>query len=95
MTEHGPSTDLDPCPYCGSTSGVRVITNTPPKVLGWSCTPCGGQWWITVVNLRPWLDHLVATVELRRNKIVGRPATGSRLGGISQPVADRGSGCSV
>jgi hypothetical protein len=68
MTEQGPSTVTDPtdeaCPYCGATSGVQVIIDAPPRVWGWSCTPCGGQWWITVVNPRPFLDHLTATVAL-------------------------------
>ena len=77
MTEQGPSTvtepiDLDPCPYCGGTSDVQVTPNNLPKVRGWSCTPCGGQWWITVVNPRPWLDHLTATVELAAARSVLR-----------------------
>jgi len=56
--------DLDPCPYCGGTNGVQQITNTPPKVQGWSCQECGTDWWIGVVNPRPYLDHLAAAVEL-------------------------------
>ncbi|MGH3692859.1 MAG: hypothetical protein ACRDRX_02445 [Pseudonocardiaceae bacterium] len=63
---------LDPCPYCGATSGMQVITGTPLKVRGWSCTPCGGQWWTSVVNPRPWLDHLTATVELAAARSVLR-----------------------
>jgi hypothetical protein len=46
-------TSIQPCSYCGGTSGVQVIIGTPPTVRGWSCTPCGGQWWITVVSPRP------------------------------------------
>ncbi|MGH3765365.1 MAG: hypothetical protein ACRDS0_06965 [Pseudonocardiaceae bacterium] len=42
--------DLESCPYCGGTSGVQVITDTPPKVQGWSCSACGTEWWISVVN---------------------------------------------
>ncbi|MBV9650003.1 MAG: hypothetical protein JO296_07690, partial [Pseudonocardiales bacterium] len=56
--------DLDPCPYCGGTSGVQQITNTPPKVRGWTCRDCGTDWWIGVVNPRPYLDYLAGSVEL-------------------------------
>jgi transposase-like protein len=57
---------VDPCPYCGGTSGVKVITNTPTKVRGWSCAACGTDWWISVVNPRPYLDQLAARVTLRQ-----------------------------
>ncbi|MGH3841486.1 MAG: hypothetical protein ACRDS0_08610 [Pseudonocardiaceae bacterium] len=57
---------IDPCPYCGGTSGVQLITDTPPVVQGWSCGQCGTAWWLSVVNPRPqrYLDRLTATVEL-------------------------------
>ena len=61
----GPA-EADPCPYCGATSGVQVITDTPPKVRGWSCAACRAQYWISVVNPRPqpYLNHLAGTVDL-------------------------------
>ncbi|MGH3767232.1 MAG: hypothetical protein ACRDS0_01070 [Pseudonocardiaceae bacterium] len=59
----GPA-DLESCPYCGGTTGVQVITNTPPIVQGWSCGECATEWWISVVNPRPYLIHLAGTVEL-------------------------------
>jgi len=64
--------DLDPCPYCGGTCGVQRITNTPPKVQGWSCQECGTGWWIGVVNPRPYLDYLAGVVELAAARSVLR-----------------------
>jgi len=58
------SADLDPCPYCGGTSGVQQITNTPRKVHGWSCRECGTDWWIGVINPRRYRDDLAGLVEL-------------------------------
>jgi ribosomal protein L37AE/L43A len=58
------TSDIDPCPYCGDTSGVQKIANTPPKVRAWSCGECGTDWAITVVNPYPYLDRLIAAVEL-------------------------------
>jgi len=58
------TSDIDPCPYCGGTSRVQQITNTPPKVQGWSCAECGTDWWIGVVNPRPYLDYLAGLVDL-------------------------------
>jgi hypothetical protein len=43
---------------------VRLITGTPPRVQAWSCSACRTDWAITVVNPRPFLDHLATTVEL-------------------------------
>lgn len=74
MTEPGPSrvststtvtdsTDIDPCPYCGITSGVQRITGTSPRVQAWSCTACQTKWAITTVNPQLYLDRLAATVE--------------------------------
>ncbi|MBV9059409.1 MAG: hypothetical protein JOZ09_09635 [Pseudonocardiales bacterium] len=63
MTVTGPA-DLDPCPYCGGTCGVQPVINTLPKVQGWSCEECGTNWWIGVVNPRPYLDYLAGLVDL-------------------------------
>ena len=60
-----PPTDFDPCPYCDTTAGVQPITSNP-KVQAWSCTACGTQWAISVVNPRPYVDRLTATVVLRQ-----------------------------
>jgi hypothetical protein len=51
---------VEPCPSRGGTSGVRVLSDAPPGVLGWSCTECSTQWWITALtpHPRPWLDQL-------------------------------------
>jgi hypothetical protein len=51
---------VDPCPSCGITSGVQVITETPPKVQAWSCAVCRTEWAATLVNphVRPWLEQL-------------------------------------
>lgn len=59
-----PDSADDACPYCGSTAGVRLVTSNPPKVQAWSCAACDTQWAVSVVNPRPWLDHLTAVVEL-------------------------------
>ncbi len=61
----GTTSDTDPCPYCGTTSGVQPVT-TSPKVQAWSCAECGTQWAVSVVNPRPYMDHLTATVVARR-----------------------------
>ncbi|HEX6405178.1 MAG TPA: hypothetical protein VF003_18795 [Pseudonocardiaceae bacterium] len=67
------SSDIDPwCPYCGSTVGVRLITSNPPKVQAWSCGACGTDWAVSVVNPRPYLNHLVAAVELAAARSVLR-----------------------
>ncbi|MGH3764905.1 MAG: hypothetical protein ACRDTX_07120 [Pseudonocardiaceae bacterium] len=69
----GPA-DLESCPYCGGTTGVQVITDTPPIVQGWSCRECGTEWWISVINPRPrpFLDHLAGTVELAAARLTLR-----------------------
>jgi hypothetical protein len=56
--------DLAPCPYCGGTNGVQQVTSTSPRAQGWSCGECGTDWWIGVINPRPYLDYLVGWVEL-------------------------------
>lgn len=38
------------CPGCGTTTGVQPTSGTSPKVHAWSCTACGLDWAITVVN---------------------------------------------
>ena len=58
------TSDIDPCPYCGTTAGVRLVTSNPPKVQAWSCAACGTQWAVSVVNPRPYLNGLTAAVEL-------------------------------
>ncbi|MGH3804056.1 MAG: hypothetical protein ACRDTD_28770 [Pseudonocardiaceae bacterium] len=62
-----PDEDMDACPYCRETSGVQVITDTPPTVHAWSCQACGTEWALTVVNphLRPFLDQLAVDVAAR------------------------------
>jgi hypothetical protein len=50
-----PSPVTDPgeaCPYCETTTGVQVVADASPKVHAWSCTACGTEWVITVVNRR-------------------------------------------
>ncbi|MGH3815685.1 MAG: hypothetical protein ACRDUV_25080 [Pseudonocardiaceae bacterium] len=62
----GPATGpagIDPCPYCGTTTGVQSITGASPRVRAWSCA-CRTDWAITVVDPRLFLDQLTATVEL-------------------------------
>jgi hypothetical protein len=61
------SAEVDSCPGCGGCGGssdVKLITDTSPKVQAWSCSACGTEWAVTVVNPRSYLDYLVATVEL-------------------------------
>ncbi|MBV9160116.1 MAG: hypothetical protein JO281_00870 [Pseudonocardiales bacterium] len=65
-------TELGPCPSCGGTSGVRQVTGTSPSVRAWSCAARRTDWAIAVVNLRPFLDHLTATVELAAARSVLR-----------------------
>jgi hypothetical protein len=60
----GASTEIDPCPHCGDTSDMQVITNTAPTAQAWKCGACGTEWAITVVNPCSYLDYLAATVEL-------------------------------
>ncbi len=60
--------DIESCPRCGGTSGVKTITDTEPGVWAWSCGECGEQWWITIVNphaRRALLDHLAVEVTAR------------------------------
>jgi transposase-like protein len=58
------SAEVDPCPSCGGTSDLPIITGTAPTVQGWKCGACGTDWAVTVVNSRSYLDYLAATVEL-------------------------------
>jgi hypothetical protein len=61
--------DVEGCPYCGETSGVKTVSDTPPKVWAWSCGACGTDWAFTVVNLqmrpRPWLLQLTEDLAAR------------------------------
>jgi ribosomal protein L37AE/L43A len=66
------STSIHLCPSCGTTTGVRLITGTSPRVRAWSCSTCRTDWAIAVVNPRPFLDHLTATVELAAARSVLR-----------------------
>ncbi|MGH3693754.1 MAG: hypothetical protein ACRDRX_07140 [Pseudonocardiaceae bacterium] len=55
------------CPACGSATGVRPINGTSPKVRAWSCTACGLDWAISVVNPHLRTHHLAeAAEEIRR-----------------------------
>lgn len=70
MTTVTGTTDPDPCPYCGGASGVQS-TSAPAGVQSWSCTECGLDWAITVVNPHlqrtAYLADLTATAdEIRR-----------------------------
>jgi rubredoxin len=55
VTELHPSTmvtdptDDDACPHCGATHGVQPMP-APPTVQAWTCTACGMDWAVTVVN---------------------------------------------
>jgi ribosomal protein L37AE/L43A len=69
VTEHSPptvtgTTEDEACPYCGETHGVQPMP-APPKLAAWSCSACGLDWMITVVNphLRSaYTVHLAAAV---------------------------------
>lgn len=63
MTTVTGTTDIDPCPYCGTTSGVQPTSDTPPGVTAWSCTACQTDWAISSVSSRPYFEQLAATVE--------------------------------
>ena len=54
MTTVTGTIDIDPCPYCGDTSGVQS-TPASPRVKAWSCTACRTDWAITAVNPQPYL----------------------------------------
>jgi hypothetical protein len=60
------------CPGCGGTPGVQPVPGLSPRVRAWSCSACRTDWAITVVNPRPWLDQLTATVELAAARAVVR-----------------------
>lgn len=53
------------CPHCGNTSGVQPTANTA-RVTAWSCSDCGTEWAVSVVNPRLYLDRLTATVAARQ-----------------------------
>lgn len=56
-------TDIDPCPYCGATTGVRPVVGVSPGVAAWSCAGCGTQWAISSVSPQPYCDLLAAAVQ--------------------------------
>jgi ribosomal protein L37AE/L43A len=54
------------CPGCDETDGVEQTTSTPRGVTAWTCTRCGMNWAVTLVNhgQRPaYFEQLAATVE--------------------------------
>ena len=55
--------EINPCPSCGGTSGVRVNSGASPRVRAWSCAACRTNWAIAVGNPQPYFDQLAATVE--------------------------------
>ncbi len=57
-------TEADTCPGCGATHGVQP-TPAPPKVQAWTCTVCGMDWAITVVNPALSLVGVLPTPQLR------------------------------
>ena len=57
------TTDIDPCPYCGTASGVQPAAGTSPRVKAWLCRACQTAWAVTVVNPQLHFDRLAATVE--------------------------------
>lgn len=77
VTGLGPSTvvdttNVDPCPSCGTTSGVQPITGMSPTVDACSCAACGTGWAVTVVSPRLFLERLTGTVELAAARSVLR-----------------------
>jgi hypothetical protein len=54
------------CPGCDETDGVEQTTTTPHGVTAWTCTRCGMNWAVTLVNhgQRPaYFEQLAGTVE--------------------------------
>jgi len=87
------SADVDPCPYCDTTSGVARL---PGKVAAWSCADCGTNWAVTVINPRPYLDRLAAAVELAEVLALADSAPGltdaqlrEALSGLASRLAGR------
>ncbi|MGH3709869.1 MAG: hypothetical protein ACRDRU_08160 [Pseudonocardiaceae bacterium] len=74
MPTHDPCHDdpdtAESCPGCGATTGVLRTTGTAPTIQTWSCTTCGLNWVISLVNphLRPahHADWAAAVEEIRR-----------------------------
>lgn len=64
-----------------------MLSDALPRVPGWSCTQCGTEWWISVVNphlRRPFLDELAEDVAARavlRDVIALREQAGTLTGG--------------
>ncbi len=57
-------TEAQPCPGCGATHGVQPKA-APPKVDAWTCTACGMNWAVTVVNPALSIVGLLPTAQLR------------------------------
>jgi transposase-like protein len=55
------------CPGCDETDGVEQTTSTPRGVAAWTCTRCGMNWAVTLVNhgqrAAAYFEQLAATVE--------------------------------
>ncbi len=81
--------EIDPCPYCGSTIGVQSTPGTPPRVQAWSCTACGTDWAISVVNPRPYLDRLTLSVELAAARSALPALTDDQLWALLAELAGR------
>jgi hypothetical protein len=86
-------TDLDPCPYCGGTSGVKAIIGAPVTVRARSCRKCGTRWAVCVVAppAQLFLDRLTVTVVLREVIALMQQAPGlsddqlrARLAGLAR-----------
>ncbi|MGH3722028.1 MAG: hypothetical protein ACRDRI_24935 [Pseudonocardiaceae bacterium] len=67
---HDDSGTAESCPGCGATTGVLRTTGTAPTIQTWSCTTCGLNWVISMVNphLRPahHADWAAAAEEISR-----------------------------
>jgi ribosomal protein L37AE/L43A len=64
--------EINPCPSCGDTTSVQPTPGISPRVKAWSCAACRTDWAIAVVTPRPFLEHLVASVELAAARSVLR-----------------------
>jgi hypothetical protein len=48
---HAPGARPVPCPYCGTTGGVRQTSDTG-RIQAWACDHCDTDWAFTVPNSR-------------------------------------------
>jgi transposase-like protein len=54
------------CPGCDETDGVEQTLSTPRGVAAWTCTRCGMNWAVTLVNhgrRAAYFEQLAGTVE--------------------------------